>query len=308
MSASFLNDILSVPALDQYDFQDGLDVSAMDLEAFAFRRGGKDASMCGAGLYDTTAPPVWAATPPSAVPQMPHVADSSLVPSWNPHAQQQLLLHEQLQQLQRQRQLLEHAGNQLEQQEQMRSRHLLTHQDSASSDEGFATEDSAAASPPAATSPPRQRKTPTKRPASPPAVALSPGAELEAEMTAEDDLAGLEDDMAMSPEEEARLRSLLARRQVDLENCTSKMKGLTPQNKKRLRNRHASCVSRLKKKLYICNLQRDLERARAVISGLQADVEAQNGTIAFFRRENDRLCAQVRSQEGTAVVGQAASN
>jgi len=98
-----------------------------------------------------------------------------------------------------------------------------------------------------------------------------------------------EDDMLMSPEEEARLRVLLQRKQHDLENCTSKMKGLTPQNKKRLRNRHASCVSRLKKKLYICNLQRDLEKAKAIIASLQADSDAQQDTIAQLKIENTRL-------------------
>lgn len=102
-----------------------------------------------------------------------------------------------------------------------------------------------------------------------------------------------EDDMLMSPQEEARLRSLLLKKQHDLETCTLKMKGLTPQNKKRLRNRHASCVSRLKKKLYICNLQRDLEKAKSLIAGLQADAEAQAGTIALLRGENARLsCLQ----------------
>lgn len=112
----------------------------------------------------------------------------------------------------------------------------------------------------------------------------------------------MEDEMLMSPEEEARLRTLLAKKQRDLENCATKMKGLTPQNKKRLRNRHASCVSRLKKKLYICNLQRDLERAKAVINALQADSEAQKGTIAFFRKENDRLCGMVQQKANLASI------
>lgn len=247
-----------MPALDQQDYNDNFDISAMDLEAFAFRRGGKDASLCGNSPLADIFPASWTTTMPASILPTDGIIE---VPSWEPQQQQA-------------------------QQQDSRSTHVLTHQDSVSSDEGFSTSTSEefqlAAAP------------------SPSAPAMSP-------MSADGDLgsmseedAAMEDEMLMSPEEEARLRSLLAKKQQDLENCTSKMKGLTPQNKKRLRNRHASCVSRLKKKLYICNLQRDLERARAIISTLHADAEAQKGTISFFRRENDRLCSMVQQRHHQA--------
>ena len=63
----------------------------------------------------------------------------------------------------------------------------------------------------------------------------------------------------MSVEEEADLRAQLADRQRELDECPQHMKGMTPVEKKRLRNRHASCVSRLKKKIYIGRMQRRLD-------------------------------------------------
>jgi len=51
------------------------------------------------------------------------------------------------------------------------------------------------------------------------------------------------------PHEEAVLRALLVDKQRALSECTRKTSSLPAAEKKRLRNRHASCVSRIKKKL-----------------------------------------------------------
>lgn len=270
MSTAFLQDILSVPALDQQDLNDNLDISAMDLEAIAFRRGGKDASLCGNPPLANIFPATW----PPATP-LAHLSIDGLleVPSWEPQKLQQ-----------------QGRGQQHHSQERTGSGSrlsLLSHQDSVSSDDGFNTSSGDEGVMP------RLGSDGSTHPRSP--GSSSPGSPGDSEHpTVGEEDAAMEDEMLMSPEEEARLRSLLVKKQQDLENCASKMKGLTPQNKKRLRNRHASCVSRLKKKLYICNLQRDLERAKAMISALHSDAEAQKGTIAFFRKENDRLCGLLR--------------
>lgn len=258
MSADALFDFLSVPseraAPDM--MSDPLNcITTMDLEAFAFRTG-KDPRA--AALYNTDLlQGLKVPAPTDVTPEYTHEYETPEVPSWTPD---------------------------------MAAASPPTAFDSpgsVSSDEGAASPYIDAASPQpasAATSPAtarRQRTIPTE----PAANCGGDGflVDLEAE-----------DDMLMSPEEEARLRTLLRKKQHDLETCTSKMKGLTPQNKKRLRNRHASCVSRLKKKLYICNLQRDLEKAKALIAGLQADSEAQAGTIALLQRENAHLGAHRR--------------
>eukprot|EP00045_Choanoeca_perplexa_P009216 m.88014 g.88014 ORF g.88014 m.88014 type:complete len:408 (+) comp14802_c0_seq1:421-1644(+) len=95
----------------------------------------------------------------------------------------------------------------------------------------------------------------------------------------------------MSPEEEADLRRLLEIRQGELDECGRHMKGMTPAQKKRLRNKHASCVSRLKKKLYICNLVRELDRARDTAASATAKLEEAQATIAQLRQANGRLLA-----------------
>jgi len=272
MSTTFLQDILSVPALDRQDLNDSLDISAMDLEAIAFRQGGKDANLFGDPPLSSIFPATW----PTAAP-LAHLSIDGLleVPSWEPQK-----LHQQGREQQHHSQDRTGSGSHVT---------LLSQQDSISSDEGFNTSsgDEGAM--------PRLGSDSSIHPGSP--GTSSPGSPGDSEHpTVGEEDAAMEDEMMMSPEEEARLRSLLVKKQQDLENCASKMKGLTPQNKKRLRNRHASCVSRLKKKLYICNLQRDLERAKAMISALHSDVEAQKGTIAFFRKENDRLCGLLRNK------------
>jgi hypothetical protein len=106
----------------------------------------------------------------------------------------------------------------------------------------------------------------------------------------------------MSPEEERELRNLLAQRQAELDECTKHMEGMTAAQKKRLRNKHASCVSRLKKKLYICNLLRELEKAREEATHAKDQLAHANGTIAALQRE------RVLRQQGRAPSSQPASS
>jgi hypothetical protein len=112
----------------------------------------------------------------------------------------------------------------------------------------------------------------------------------------------------MSPEEEAELRRLLEIRQVELDECGTHMKGMTPAQKKRLRNKHASCVSRLKKKLYICNLVRELEKARDTAASAVNDLSSAKATIAQLRQDNGRLLAMTNMKSAVLASSQAGSS
>ncbi|EDQ85789.1 uncharacterized protein MONBRDRAFT_11417 [Monosiga brevicollis MX1] len=107
-------------------------------------------------------------------------------------------------------------------------------------------------------------------------------------------------DLLMSPEEEAELRQLLAKRQAELDECTKHMKGMTPAQKKRLRNKHASCVSRLKKKLYICNLVRELDRAKETAAAFQDDMDALRARVTELEAENQHLRSAAGSADSAA--------
>lgn len=68
-------------------------------------------------------------------------------------------------------------------------------------------------------------------------------------------------------EDENTLLQMITERQLDLQKCISNTKNLSPIKKKRIRNRHASGVSRLKKKLFYVqlikkfeNLQKELKK------------------------------------------------
>jgi hypothetical protein len=60
----------------------------------------------------------------------------------------------------------------------------------------------------------------------------------------------------LDPKEEKSLRKMLQKHLKDLENCNSQMKGLSSNERKKLRNRKASRVSRLRKKLSVYDLTR----------------------------------------------------
>jgi len=107
----------------------------------------------------------------------------------------------------------------------------------------------------------------------------------------------------MDPKEEKKLRSLLNEKQRALIECTERTSNLPANEKKRLRNRHASCVSRIKKKLAMCNLQKDLDEALGENTLLRTEVEAQRGTIRFFQRENQMLRKRLRELDPTYIPG-----
>jgi len=289
---SFFSDILSVPTLSDDRLSESIsDLTTMDLESFAFRRG-KDPMKL--SLYNNTS---------SIVALAPELAASSQdsvaleVPSWDPvPGLDDTVVSPQPMGTNYQHQLQDNRFPSPTPSMSSSSSSLgealspLQSQMSASSDDGGLS--SSASSPDPMQF--EELSAPVPAPATPPTVRRQRTIPTEPSSESRDgflvDLEA-EDDMLMTPEEEARLRVLLQRKQLDLENCTSKMKGLTPQNKKRLRNRHASCVSRLKKKLYICNLQRDLEKAKGMLANLQVEMEGRENTLALLQRENARLKA-----------------
>jgi hypothetical protein len=72
-------------------------------------------------------------------------------------------------------------------------------------------------------------------------------------------------------------------------HSTARTHTLPPAQKKRLRNRHASTVSRIRKKLMYYTLQRELDAIREVKNQLEIEVRGQRGSIAYFQKENARL-------------------
>lgn len=135
-------------------------------------------------------------------------------------------------------------------------------------------------------------------------------ADLEDEGTAEEEedvdineLSAATPEHFMGPKEEKKLRALLNEKQRALLECTEATSDLPANEKKRLRNRHASCVSRIKKKLAMCNLQRDLDEASSENTLLRTEVDAQRGTIRFFQRENKILRKRLRELDPTYIPG-----
>lgn len=100
----------------------------------------------------------------------------------------------------------------------------------------------------------------------------------------------------LDPAEEKQLRKLLSEKQQALHECTIRTSNLPPAEKKRQRNRHASCVSRIKKKLALYNLQRDLKASLEHVRQLEDEVQGQRGTIGYFQQENARLTALLAEQ------------
>lgn len=90
-------------------------------------------------------------------------------------------------------------------------------------------------------------------------------------------------------DERAELKALLKEKQRELVECTARTYTLPPAEKKRVRNRHASTVSRIRKKLMYYTLQRELEALREVKNQLEIEVRGQRGSILYFQQENARL-------------------
>ena len=61
---------------------------------------------------------------------------------------------------------------------------------------------------------------------------------------------------------ENELNALLLEKQHALDNCVNKSVKMSADKRKRIRNRHASAISRLRKKLYVRSLERDLENTK----------------------------------------------
>ena len=78
----------------------------------------------------------------------------------------------------------------------------------------------------------------------------------------------------ISPDEEKEIRQQLATTQKVLEQSVVNVtkKRIPTKDKKRLRNKYASQVSRLKRKLAICGVLRDLKRAYKKIENLQTQL------------------------------------
>ena len=137
-------------------------------------------------------------------------------------------------------------------------------------------------------------------------VAVVPAKAAGEEVTGEED-ASMEDASmeALDPVEEKRLRKLLSEKQQALRQCTIRTRKMPPAEKKRQRNRHASCVSRIKKKLILYNLQRDLKASREYARQLEVEVQGQRGTIRYFQQKNAHLIARLRQFVPDFVPGAA---
>ena len=96
----------------------------------------------------------------------------------------------------------------------------------------------------------------------------------------------------ISEREQKQLREQLKRRLKELETCTEEMKGLSSGERKKLRNRKASCVSRLKKKLILAELADHLDRQKDKIRNAVALCD-------FYRQESDQLFRRLQRYEPT---------
>eukprot|EP00051_Salpingoeca_urceolata_P017490 m.238458 g.238458 ORF g.238458 m.238458 type:complete len:478 (-) comp18968_c0_seq2:287-1720(-) len=101
----------------------------------------------------------------------------------------------------------------------------------------------------------------------------------------------------ISPQEEAQLRLQLKRRIKELRVCTEETRHLHPAERKKLRNRKASCVSRLRKKLSLCDLQHRFDRACEAVNALEA-------SCRFYEQGYRVLCAQVQQHNPAFVPRQ----
>lgn len=87
------------------------------------------------------------------------------------------------------------------------------------------------------------------------------------------------------------LQVALQARISELNSVSRSCKGLTAADRKKIRNRKASCVSRLKKKLAHYELQGRLHSQAARIADLEAQLEARNALL----RQHGISCADVPS-------------
>jgi len=100
--------------------------------------------------------------------------------------------------------------------------------------------------------------------------------------------------------DKALIQSKLAKKMKDLDKCVARTKGLSTADKKRVRNRHASCVSRLKKKLYVHNMQTELEEAKKTIEELRSSMQQQQMEVRLLQRENQNLRERLHGQPPSA--------
>lgn len=96
------------------------------------------------------------------------------------------------------------------------------------------------------------------------------------------------------------IKSQLAKKMKDLDKCVSRTKNLSAADKKRVRNRHASCVSRLKKKLFVHNMQTQLDQAKKTIEELRTGMQRQEMEVRMLQRENQHLRERLQGQPPSA--------
>jgi len=114
-------------------------------------------------------------------------------------------------------------------------------------------------------------------------------------------------EVSMTPEEEQDLLQQLKERQHDLDECHKYMAGLSALEKKRLRNRHASTVSRLKRKVYIGRLQRRWESATLQLNQCQTELQAARAEMAVLKANMDTN-GYGSARDATAAALASASN
>ena len=146
----------------------------------------------------------------------------------------------------------------------------------------------------------KTRKRPRKASPSPPSeprkASPSPPSEEEEEEEDDDDDDADADELGegtdedeflagmLNPVQEKKLREQLKRHLKDLDRCNAQSKGMSPIEKKKLRNRKASRVSRLRKKLSVFDLQRkyqevlkENEERKAAMKSMEARLAVSEG-------------------------------
>ena len=81
----------------------------------------------------------------------------------------------------------------------------------------------------------------------------------------------------------------IARCYKALNSCKKRTGKLPPLDKKRVRNKHASCVSRWKKKLHVNKLTIELIRSRNMVYTLTKEAKKNTQTILALQRRNMQL-------------------
>eukprot|EP01147_Barroeca_monosierra_P005327 gene5326-7098_t len=89
----------------------------------------------------------------------------------------------------------------------------------------------------------------------------------------------------LTPDEEHRLREQLKFEEEKLGNLGPRPEHMSPQEHKRVRNRQASCVSRLRKKLFIWDLQKRFMATKHILEKKDQQIQQLNTQVEELQRQ-----------------------